>query len=81
MDLHSFLGPYWCAKGNYSLSKLECLSTAGNDSNVQDYANKVMTASAAGLIDSPSHLPTDWVYIFSSSNDSVIVPGACRLID
>lgn len=68
-------GPYWCAKGNWSTAKAECL-TAKGAACVDDYADKVMSASSAGLIDPPSNLPTDWVYIFSAANDSVIANGA-----
>lgn len=49
------------------------MSTAGN-ANVNDYTDKVMKASAAGKIDSPGNLPTDWVYVFSSGNDTVMSP-------
>ena len=48
-------------------------TTAG--AKVEDYVNKVMTASEEGKIDSPDYLPTDWVYLFSSANDTVLNPG------
>ena len=71
------IGPYWCAKGNKTISVNNCLLTT-NGANANDYVNKAMEAAESGKIDHLGGLVTDWVRLFSATNDTVITTGMYR---
>ena len=54
-----------------------CLLTT-NGANVNNYVNKAMEAAESGKIDHLGGLATDWVRLFSATNDTVITTGMYR---
>lgn len=68
-------GPYMCSLGNIHTAESICMSEYGNNiikPNVYELVEITNTYAYDNLIDSPSNLKDDNVYIFSGKLDSII---------
>jgi len=70
-------GPYWCAKGNKTIALADC-NTSPSRISISDLEEFTNSEASAKEIDSPSHLSTARVWLFSGLNDTIVNPGVVR---
>ena len=67
-------GPFWCAEDNVEIALHACM-TNPEYIDVNYLVGITKTTALTGTIDAPSHMRSSRVWLFSGTQDTVVVPG------
>ncbi|CAF3968254.1 unnamed protein product [Adineta steineri] len=71
--------PYYCAQGNMMSAIGACMNGPATSVSSANIQTKLKAYATSGNVDSTAHIKDDPVYIFSGTNDRVVIPGVVKI--
>ena len=68
------LGPFWCAQDDIAIALSACM-TKPELISVSSLVAVTGTTAISRTIDEPSNMKNHKVFLFSGTNDTIVVPG------
>lgn len=72
--LLSYIGPYWCAQDDVTIALSACMSNPELIS-VPELVAITRATARSFTIDDPRNMENHKVFLFSGTNDTIVVPG------
>ena len=74
-------GPYFCAEGSFSFAEEKCMYYLMGGPDTDTLITYTNTQASKSLIDDPSNLQDDKIFIYSGSKDTVVNPKVVHALE
>lgn len=71
-------GPFYCAESSLEIAEGKCMDTTLGSPNVSYLVELTYADADLSLIDYPTHMHDDRVYLYSGQKDSVVTPSVVK---